>query len=206
VTVVAIDGPAGAGKSTVARALADRLGFTYLDTGAMYRAVALAALERGAEPGEIAGSLTIEPGERTLLDGRDVTDEIRTPEVSEAASRAAGDPAVRRAVVAGQRRRLQRGDWVAEGRDIGTVVAPDAEVKVFLTADPAERARRRAVELGVDPATVLAEQTIRDERDRTRAHSPLAPAAGALQLDTTGMTLDEVVERIADLVTDAGTD
>jgi CMP/dCMP kinase len=206
VTVVAIDGPAGAGKSTVARALADRLGFTYLDTGAMYRAVALAALERGAEPGEIAGSLTIEPGERTLLDGRDVTDEIRTPEVSEAASRAAGDPAVRRAVVAGQRRRLQRGDWVAEGRDIGTVVAPDAEVKVFLTADPAERARRRAVELGVDPATVLAEQTIRDERDRTRAHSPLAPAAGALQLDTTGMTLDEVVERIADLVPDAGTD
>lgn len=204
-TVVAIDGPAGAGKSTVARALADRLGFTYLDTGAMYRAVALAATERGVEPGQIAGSLTIEPGERTLLDGRDVTDEIRTPEVSEAASRAAADPAVRRAVVAGQRRRLERGNWVAEGRDIGTVVAPDAEVKVFLTADPAERARRRAVELGVDPATVLAEQTIRDERDRTRAHSPLAPAAGAVQLDTTGMTLDEVVERIADLVRDAGT-
>ena len=204
-TVVAIDGPAGAGKSTVARALADRLGFTYLDTGAMYRAVALAATERGVEPGQIAGSLTIEPGERTLLDGRDVTDEIRTPEVSEAASRAAADPAVRQAVVAGQRRRLERGDWVAEGRDIGTVVAPDAEVKVFLTADPAERARRRAVELGVDPATVLAEQTIRDERDRTRAHSPLAPAAGAVQLDTTGMTLDEVVDRIADLVRGAGT-
>ena len=204
-TVVAIDGPAGAGKSTVARALADRLGFTYLDTGAMYRAVALAATERGVEPGQIAGSLTIEPGERTLLDGRDVTDEIRTPEVSEAASRAAADPAVRRAVVAGQRRRLEHGDWVAEGRDIGTVVAPDAEVKVFLTADPAERARRRAVELGVDPATVLAEQTIRDERDRSRAHSPLAPAAGAVQLDTTGMTLDEVVDRIADLVRGAGT-
>ncbi|MFZ0379776.1 MAG: (d)CMP kinase [Solirubrobacteraceae bacterium] len=204
-TVVAIDGPAGAGKSTVARALADRLGFTYLDTGAMYRAVALAATERGVEPGQIAGSLTIEPGERTLLDGRDVTDEIRTPEVSEAASRAAADPAVRQAVVAGQRRRLERGDWVAEGRDIGTVVAPDAKVKVFLTADPAERARRRAVELGVDPATVLAEQTIRDERDRTRAHSPLAPAAGAVQLDTTGMTLDEVVDRIADLVRGAGT-
>ncbi len=204
-TVVAIDGPAGAGKSTVARALADRLGFTYLDTGAMYRAVALAATERGVEPGQIAGSLTIEPGERTLLDGRDVTEEIRTPEVSEAASRAAADPAVRRAVVAGQRRRLEHGDWVAEGRDIGTVVAPDAEVKVFLTADPAERARRRAVELGIDPATVLAEQTIRDERDRSRAHSPLAPAAGAVQLDTTGMTLDEVVDRIADLVRGAGT-
>ena len=167
--------------------------------------MALAAIERGVEPSEIADSLTVQPGERTLLDGRDVTDEIRTPEVSEAASRAAADPAVRRAVVAQQRRRLERGNWVAEGRDIGTVVAPDAEVKVFLTADPAERARRRAVELGVEEATVLAEQTIRDERDRTREHSPLAPAAGAVELDTTGMTLDEVVDRIADLVRDAGT-
>jgi len=200
VTVVAIDGPAGAGKSSVARALAERLGFTYLDTGAMYRAVALAAMERGVDPGEIAGSLTIEPGERTLLDGRDVSAQIRTPEVSEAASRAAADPAVREAVAAGQRRRLEHGNWVAEGRDIGTVIAPDAEVKVFLTADPAERARRRAVQLGVDPATVLAEQTIRDERDRTREHSPLAPAAGAVELDTTGMTLDEVVDGIAELV------
>ena len=199
-TVVAIDGPAGAGKSTVARALADRLGFTYLNTGSMYRAVALAASERGVEPGEIAGSLVIEPGERTLLDGRDVTDEIRTPAVSEAASRAAADPAVRRAVVAQQRRLLQHGDWVAEGRDIGTVVAPGAELKVFLTADPAERARRRAAELGVEEAMVLAEQTIRDERDRTRKHSPLAPADGAVEIDTTGMTLDEVVDRIAELV------
>jgi len=200
VTVVAIDGPAGAGKSTVARALADRLGFTYLDTGSMYRSVALAASERGVEPGSIAESLQIEPGERVMLDGRDVTDAIRTPAVSEAASRVAADPAVRRAVVAQQRRRLEHGDWVAEGRDIGTVVAPDAELKVFLTATAEERARRRAAELGVDPATVLAEQTIRDERDRTREHSPLIPAAGAVELDTTGMTLDEVVERIADLV------
>jgi CMP/dCMP kinase len=203
VTVVAIDGPAGAGKSTVARALADELGFTYLDTGAMYRAVALAAGERGAPAGAIASSLAIEAGERILLDGRDVTGEIRTPEVSEAASRVAADPEVRRAVAAHQQRLLAHGDWVAEGRDIGTVVAPDAEVKVFLTADPSERARRRAAELGADPATVLAEQTIRDERDQSREHSPLVPADGAVVLDTTGMTLPEVVDRIVALVRDA---
>jgi CMP/dCMP kinase len=199
VTVVAIDGPAGAGKSSVARAVADRLGFTYLDTGAMYRSVALAALQRGVEPATIAESLEIEPGERVLVDGRDVTTEIRTPAVSEAASRVAADPAVRRAVAAQQRRLLAGGDWVAEGRDIGTVIAPDAGVKVFLTADPAERARRRAAELGLDPARVLAEQAIRDERDRTRAHSPLAPADGAVVLDTTGMTFEEVVDRIVEL-------
>jgi len=203
VTVVAIDGPAGAGKSTVARAVADALGFTYLDTGSMYRAVALAALQRAAEPASIAGSLTIEPGERILVDGRDVTDEIRRPAVSEAASRAAADPAVRSAVAAEQRRLLSSGDWVAEGRDIGTVVAPDAEVKVFLDADPRERARRRAAELGVDVETVLTEQTIRDERDRTREHSPLAPADGAVVIDSTDMTLPEVVERIAALVRNA---
>jgi cytidylate kinase len=200
VTIVAIDGPAGAGKSTVARAVADRLGFTYLDTGAMYRSVAFAAQERGVEPARIAASLRIEAGERVSVDGRDVTAEIRTPAVSEAASRAAADPEVRRAVVAQQRRLLARGDWVAEGRDIGTVVAPAAAVKVFLTADPAERARRRASQLGVDPARVLAEQTIRDERDRTRAHSPLAPATGAIVLDTTGMAFEEVVERVVGLV------
>ena len=199
-TVVAIDGPAGAGKSTVARAVAERLGFTYLDTGAMYRAVALAAAERGQAPADVAPALKIEPGERIRVDGRDVTDEIRTPEVSEAASRAAADPEVRRAVAAQQQRLLAHGDWVAEGRDIGTVIAPDAEVKVFLTADPAERARRRAAELGLDEATVLAEQAIRDERDRTREHSPLQPAPGAVVLDSTHLTLPEVVDRIAGLV------
>ena len=177
--VVAIDGPAGAGKSTVARAVAERLGFTYLDSGAMYRAVALAALQRGVDPAAVAPTVRIELGDRVLLDGVDVTAAIRTPEVSEAASRAAADPVVRRAMVAEQRRLMSAGDWVAEGRDIGTVVAPDAAVKVFLTADPAERARRRAAELGADQATVLAEQAIRDERDRTREHSPLRARAGS---------------------------
>jgi cytidylate kinase len=199
-TVVAIDGPAGAGKSTVARALAGRLGFTYLDSGAMYRAVALAALRRGGEPAEVARDVDVELSERVLLDGEDVTEAIRAPEVSEAASRVAADPDVREAVVAKQREILAHGDWVAEGRDIGTVVAPTAEVKLFLTADPAERARRRAAELGTDPATVLADQTIRDQRDEQRAHSPLRAADGATIVDTTGLTLDEVVERVAGLV------
>jgi cytidylate kinase len=198
--VVAIDGPAGAGKSTVARAVAAALGYTYMDSGAMYRCVALAALRAGVEPAAVAGSVHIDLGDRVLLDGEDVTEAIRSPEVSEAASRAAADPAVRTAMVAEQRRLLHddRG-WVAEGRDIGTVVAPDAALKVFLDADPAERARRRAAELGVDQATVLAEQTIRDERDRTRAVSPLEAAAGAVVLDTTGLSFDEVVEEIVRL-------
>jgi cytidylate kinase len=198
--IVAIDGPAGAGKSSVARAVADALGFTYLDSGALYRAVALAALERDQPPAAVAGDVSIEVGPQIRLDGRDVTSDIRTPEVSEAASEAAADPAVREALLVQQRRLLSQGDWVAEGRDIGTVVAPDADLKVFLTADPDERARRRAAELGVDAATVLAEQTIRDQRDTTRAHSPLKPAEGSVQLDTTGLTLDEVVKRVIALV------
>jgi cytidylate kinase len=198
--IVAVDGPAGAGKSTVARGVARALGFTYLDSGAMYRCVALATLERGDEPAAVARAIEIELDERVLLDGRDVTDEIRTPEVSEAASRVAADPGVREAMVAKQRELMASGDWVAEGRDIGTVVAPDAEVKVFLTASREERARRRAAELGADTGTVLAEQALRDERDRTREHSPLEPAPGAIELDTTGLSVDEVVERIAGLV------
>jgi cytidylate kinase len=203
-TVVAIDGPAGAGKSTVARMVAERTGYTYLDSGAMYRSVGLAALERGAEPGEVAAGVRIEMSDgRIRLDGADVTDAIRTQEVSEAASRAAADPLVRAAMVDQQRRLLAGGDWVAEGRDIGTVVAPHAEVKVFLVADPVERARRRAAELGADPATVLAEQTIRDQRDSSRAHSPLVAAPDALTLDTTGLRIEEVVDRVVDLVHDA---
>lgn len=203
-TVVAIDGPAGAGKSTVARAVAAALGYTYLDTGAMYRAVALGALRRGAEPAAVARAVRIDVGDRVRLDGEDVTGAIRTPEVSEGASVAAADPAVREAMVDQQRRLLAAGDWVAEGRDIGTVVAPDAAVKVFLTATPEARARRRAAELGADTATVLADQTIRDQRDAERAHSPLAPAPDAVTIDTTDLTLEEVVDRVGGLVRDRG--
>jgi cytidylate kinase len=199
-TVVAIDGPAGAGKSSVARAVAARLGFTYLDSGAMYRAVALAALRAGIGPAQVAGTSSIELGERVLLDGRDVTAEIRAPEVSEAASVAASLPAVREAMVVQQRRLLGRGDWVAEGRDIGTVVAPEAEVKVFLTASPEARARRRAGELGIDAAGVLAEQTIRDQRDSEREHSPLRAADDAVAVDTTDLSFDDVIERVVSLV------
>ena len=200
--VVAIDGPAGAGKSTVARAVASTLGYTYLDSGAMYRCVALAwlALSGSVPPGDVAADVRIKLGERVLLDGRDVTDAIRAPEVSEAASRVAADPAVRLAMVAQQRRLMDSGNWVAEGRDIGTVVRPDAEVKVFLTASPQERARRRAAELGEDVEQVLAEQRIRDERDLTRADSPLRPADGSVELDTTGLSLDQVVARVVALL------
>jgi CMP/dCMP kinase len=206
--LVAIDGPAGAGKSTVARALASELGFAYLDSGAMYRCVALLSLQAPQrEPATLARAAAIDlradPSVavgRVLLDGRDVTEAIRAPEVSEVASRVAADQAVREALVAKQRELIAHGDWVAEGRDIGTVVAPDAELKVFLTADPRERARRRASELGADTDGVLAEQTLRDERDSTREHSPLAPATGAVTLDTTGLSVEEVVDRIARLL------
>jgi cytidylate kinase len=197
--VIAIDGPAGAGKSTVARAAAERLGFTYLDSGSMYRAVASA----GGDPVKVAGESRLELGERVLLDGEDVTEKIREPWVSEAASRVAADPDVREALVELQRRILADGDWVAEGRDIGTVVMPEAEVKVFLTASAEERARRRAAELGTDEEIVLRELLLRDERDRTREHSPLAPAPDAVPVDTTGLTFDQVVEQIVTLAVEA---
>jgi cytidylate kinase len=189
--IVAIDGPAGAGKSTVARATARALGFQYLDTGAMYRAAGLADDPVGAD-------IRLADG-RVFLDGVDVSDDIRTAAAGERASVVAADPTVREAMVAKQRTIMALGDWVAEGRDIGTVVAPQAEVKVFLTASPQERARRRAAELGADVQSVLQDQTIRDERDRTRAVGPLVAAEGSVELDTTGLTIDEVVARIATL-------
>jgi CMP/dCMP kinase len=198
--VVAIDGPAGAGKSTVARGLARALGFTYLDSGAMYRAAALALLERGGAASDAAEAADIQLGERVLLDGRDVTAEIRAPAVSDAASRIATNQKVREALAAKQRALLAAGDWVAEGRDIGTVVAPDAPVKVFLTASAEERARRRAAELGADVDTVMRDQALRDAQDSTREHSPLQLAPGAVELDTTGLDVDEVVARIVELV------
>jgi cytidylate kinase len=191
--VIAIDGPAGAGKSTVARAVAAALGFTYLDTGAMYRAVALARLRGIEEP-----AIDFADG-RVTLDGEDVSGLVRTPEVSEQASVVSAEPAVREAMVARQRALMAGGDWVAEGRDIGSVVVPGAEVKVFLTADPRERAERRARELGADPEEVLRDVLARDERDTTREASPLLRAEGAREVDTTGRSIDEVVSEIVEL-------
>src|SRR5215216_1725343 len=201
--VIAIDGPAGAGKSTVARAVAERLGYTYLDTGAMYRAVALAVAEHGGEPAAVAEAARIELGDRVLLDGRDVTDAIRTPAISEASSQVSADIGVRMALVRKQQQILREGDWVAEGRDIGTVVCPQAEVKVFLTASPEARARRRAEELGADYRAVLAQQVERDERDERRQHSPLIPANDAVPVDTTELDLEEVLGQIMTLVVEA---
>jgi cytidylate kinase len=201
--VIAIDGPAGAGKSTVARAVAERLGFTYLDTGAMYRCVALAVMERGGEPAEVAAAIGIELDDRVLLDGRDVTEAIRTREVSEVSSQVSADIGVRMALVRKQQEILRDGDWVAEGRDIGTVVCPQAHVKVFLTASPEARARRRAEELGADYETVLAEQLQRDERDERREHSPLVPANDAVPVDTTELDLEQVLGQILTLVVEA---
>jgi CMP/dCMP kinase len=201
--VIAIDGPAGAGKSTVARAVARELGFTYLDTGAMYRAVALAAHGADEAAAEVARRIALEVGDRVVVDGRDVTEAIRAPEISQLASQVAADAGVRAALVAKQQEIMAEGDWVAEGRDIALVVAPDAAVKVFLTADPGERARRRAEQRGGDPAEVRRQQDERDRRDATGARSVREPAPDAVPIDTTGLSLDEVVAQVVTLAVEA---
>ena len=196
--IVAIDGPAGAGKSTVARAVAQALDFTYLDTGAMYRCVALARLR---DPQANAVALEIALADSVTLNGEDVGEEIRSPAVTELASEVAAEPEVRAAMALRQQAMLAGGDWVAEGRDIGTVIAPQAELKIFLTADPTERARRRAEQTGRPLDEVLAEQQQRDRRDGERELSPLVAAADAVQLDTTALSADEAIAEIVELAT-----
>lgn len=209
---MAIDGPAGAGKSTIAKRLAERLGFTYIDTGAMYRAVALWAVRQKVETSDmhrmeqLALAAEIELGPGTIsLNGEDITQAIRTPEVSSGASKVAVIPGVRRAMVAKQRAIGERRSVVMEGRDIGTVVFPQAQVKIFLDADPAERVRRRLAEGRARGETVTAAQLTaqmkeRDERDSTRADAPLAQAPDAVYLDSTPLGIDEVVEAILKIV------
>jgi len=210
--VVAIDGPAGAGKSTIARRLAERLGFTYIDTGAMYRAVALWGIERQVDFSDmhrmeqLAAAAEIELAQgRILLNGVDVTEAIRRPEVSSGASKVAVIPGVRRAMVAKQRAMGERTSVVMEGRDIGTVVFPKADVKIYLDADPAERVRRRALELrakgaAVTESALAAEMKERDQRDSTRSDAPLAQAEDAIYLDSTGLGISDVEEADLKLV------
>jgi cytidylate kinase len=209
--VIAIDGPAGAGKSTVARRVAEALGFTYLDSGAMYRAVALAALRGGVEVddghavGELAWGLDIGfGGGSVLLDGKRVGGQIRSPEVTVAASRVSVHPQVRRAMVKRQRELIAAGNYVAEGRDIGTVVSPDSPLKVFLNASPEERARRRASETGGNETSVLEAIEDRDRRDRTREHGALRTADDAVAIDTTDLSVDQVVDRVVELARERG--
>ena len=206
--VIAIDGPAGSGKSTVAKAVADRLGLAYLDTGAMYRSVAFAALRDGVDPGDgealakLAGNLDIDLGERVLVDGTDATAAIRGPDVTAVVSTVAAHPAVRAEMV--RRQRLwasEHGGGVAEGRDLGTVVFPDADVKVFLTASEEERARRRQHDdRAPDVNVVAADLARRDALDSNRAASPLRPADDAVVIDTTGRTVDDVVDQVVGLL------
>jgi len=209
--VIAIDGPAGAGKSTVARGLARALGFTYLDSGAMYRCVALAALDRGIDPddgemlGEMAWHLDIGfDGDTVQLDGKPVEGRIRTPEVTIASSKVSVHPQVRQAMVKRQRELIAAGNYVAEGRDIGTVVSPDSPLKVFLTASEEERARRRAAETGEPVEDVREAIEDRDRRDQQRADSPLKAADDSVSVDTTDLTSEQVVERIAELARERG--
>ncbi|HEY8527215.1 MAG TPA: (d)CMP kinase [Acidimicrobiales bacterium] len=207
--VIAIDGPAGSGKSTVARGLARHLGLDYLDTGAMYRAVTFAALRRGIDPAdaeptaELARSVDIEVStEGVWVDGVDATIEIRGPEVSRAVSLVAANPAVREELVRRQREwTAKRGGGVVEGRDIGTVVFPDADLKVYLTARPEVRAERRAAEITqLDYETVAADLARRDALDQGRADSPLRQAEDAVEIDTSDLTVEEIIERLAGMV------
>ena len=218
--IVAIDGPAGAGKSTIARLMAEALAYTYLDSGAMYRSVALLAVRAGVAPddGDAVGALaegahlSFAPGtpQRVLLDGIDVTHEIRTPEISALASQVSAHPRVRRAMVAVQRALGSAGSVVMEGRDIGSVVFPEAALKVFLTASPEERARRRRAELEFRGASraqldgVLSEIVARDRRDTTRADSPLVCADGAMTVMTDGKTPGALVAEILALARQRG--
>ena len=210
--VVAIDGPAGAGKSTIAKRVAARLGFIYIDSGAMYRAVALWALRQKVDAGDmhrmeqlaIAAEIELSPG-RIRLNGEDVTDAIRTPEVSGGASKVAVIPGVRRALVAKQRAMGERTSVVMEGRDIGTVVFPDADVKIFLDADPRERVRRRLQDVRaageeIPESALAAQMKERDQRDSTRSDGPLAQAPDAVYLDSTSLTAEEVEEAILKIV------
>ena len=209
--IITIDGPAGAGKSTIARRVAKQLGFDFLDTGAMYRAVTWAALKRGVDvtDGDAVTALAAQiayhtDGDRVFVDGRDVTEAIRSPEVSRAVSDVAAHPGVRRELVRWQREAAKGKSIVTEGRDQGTVVFPDAELKIFLTASPEERARRRVAQwreqgVEVDYEQVLEEQRRRDELDRTRPVGALQRAPDAVVIDTDGKSVEEVVEQIVDL-------
>lgn len=200
--VIAIDGPAGAGKSTIAKALARRLGVGYLDTGAMYRAVTVAALRAGLDGSddavaELAERMRLVVGERVRLDGVDVTAAIRSEEVNRAVSSVAANSAVRRVLVARQRAwAAQHGGGVIEGRDIATVVFPDAMLKLYLTASPSVRAQRRVAEAGGDVAEVESAIAARDGVDSSRADSPLATADDAVVVDTSGLDVNEVVDHV----------